>query len=95
MLLYMTLISIQDASAKANNGKPSLMVAISTLQEIGGNLTGSVNAVASNFDNPILDFTIEDIQILVNVLGIYSSVLTTVEETVDAVVNAFFPGKSQ
>jgi hypothetical protein len=44
--------------------------------------------------NPIADWSAEQLQKLVSALEIYKNILSMVEQTVDAVVNAFFPAES-
>jgi len=52
-------------------------------------------SVAPLLENPVFNFTIEEIQTLVNVLDIYRGILSEVEMVVDAVVNTFFPGEPE
>jgi hypothetical protein len=89
----MLTFPLADSSAAANNGVPSLSVTFASLQGIGGSLTEMTTSVAPLLENPVFDFTIEEIQTLVNVLDIYGGVLSEAEMVVDAVVNNFFPGE--
>jgi hypothetical protein len=91
----MLTFPLADSSAAANNGVPSLSVTFASLQGIGGSLTEMTTSVAPLLENPVLNFTLEEIQALVNVLDIYRGVLSEVEMVVDAVVNTFFPGEPE
>jgi hypothetical protein len=69
-----------------------MMGTIGGIQKLVTSFSDCINTVTPLIENPILDFTIEEVKVLVSVLEIYKNVLSAVEDTVDAVVNTFFPG---
>ncbi|KUJ11308.1 uncharacterized protein LY89DRAFT_759226 [Mollisia scopiformis] len=81
-----------NASAASNGGKPTLMTSFTVLGDIGGTLTNGLGSITQLIEDPIIDFSIEEIQVLVEVLDVWAEILEVVEGIVDAVVNAFFPG---
>lgn len=68
------------------------MGTVGGIQQLVTSFTTGVNAIAPLMENPITEFSIEEIKVLIAVLEVYKNILSAVEDTVDSVVNTFFPG---
>ncbi|KAH8700096.1 hypothetical protein BGW36DRAFT_356771 [Talaromyces proteolyticus] len=85
-------LSSINSTAPSSSGLAGLPTVIKSFQNAVESFTATKNAVLPMVENPALDFTIEEIEQLIKVLEVYKTVLSTLEQTVDAVINAFFPG---